>query len=493
MYTDLWGWDTQKKNGALFKFKADTKSDPSNLILLELQRVLRSEVQEMRWAKLKSDECSEKEKSRRLLHLFQCDLLPGLSGEIFASKSARDSVAARSSVSLHSKILFYAVIVIVNAAMLLYILLFAIQQTKYRQRAWFQSFMLWFMTEILLTCTLVVWVLHYLIPSFIISDVRKLEQKMMSILSHSFASLSEQKAGDEGDRQIVEDSEFNMAEYLFVSRRIAKRIPTNPVARLILTFRTPWPRHSYKNIQDDGYSSNSYRNATLYALGNFLGVFAYGLRYFLQLPQGLQDGIVHATSSAATGYIVLGHEQLFGFYPALAFLPLFFFCLFIHYLIVRRQSIAQHPIQIVRSDAKVSRPVENRDSSTLTTTLDKVPNRRASLMQGIALIEDAHSRLDGSCRSIDHNDSIPSSNFDSPVDSDGQLSVNSFEYNHSISDLHDQRTIQQSIAMVEDVQCGLNDEDGFNDDSFDSSSDYDSPMNSDSNSSQYSSATYSDT
>lgn len=100
----------------------------SRAILVELKRVLRREESELYWAE--SAELGEKEKSRRLWHLFP---IPGLSGDILAAKSARDAVSRKRSVSVRVKIIFfYVIIAVANTLMLFNVLLFAIQQTKYR-------------------------------------------------------------------------------------------------------------------------------------------------------------------------------------------------------------------------------------------------------------------------------------------------------------------------------------------------------------------------
>ena len=393
-------------------------SDASRAILVELERVLKCEESELCWAE--SAEVGEKEKSRRLLHLFQRDLLPGLSGDILAAKSARDAVATRRSASVRVKIFFYVIVAVANALMLFYVLLFAIQQTKHRQRAWFQSFMLWFMTEILLTCTMVVWILHYLIPTIIVGDVRKVEQKMLSIL---FSSTARADSGTPVSS--ADESEFNAAEYLFVSRRIAKRLPNNPIAKLILSFKTPWPRKSFKYVEDDD-SSSVYRSGLSYALGNFLGMFAYGLGGFLQLPQGIQDGVVHTASALASGYVVLFHEQLFSFYPALAFVPLFCFCIYIHSLLKNRREKAElYPVRILRSDESVVEDSSSAQDYGMDLSLSRASQNehksgaaaadcRASLVQGMALIEDARVALDVHNSGDSHS---RSSCYDSPEES----------------------------------------------------------------------------
>eukprot|EP01036_Dinobryon_divergens_P024404 gene24404-32851_t len=427
------GVSTKKRNRLILWSRVTNRgSDVSRAILVELERVLKCEESERCWAE--SAQIGEKEKSRRLLHLFQRDLLPGLSGDILAAKSARDAVATRRSVSVRTKIFFYVLIAVANALMLFYVLLFAIQQTKHRQRAWFESFMLWFMTEILLTCTMVVWILHYLIPTIIVGDVRKVEQKMLSIL---FSSTARADSGT--TTSSTDETEFNAAEYLFVSRRIAKRLPNNPIAKLILSFKTPWPRNSFKRVEVDDSSSSVCRSGISYALGNFLGMFAYGLGGFLQLPQGIQDGAVHTASALASGYVVLFHEQLFSFYPALAFVPLFCFCIYIHSLLNNRRGKAEpYPVRVLRNDESVeedkgSVPDNGMDWSLSSATRNECKSgaaayRRASLIQGMALIEDARVTL---C--VHNSGDSQSSCYDSPEES-ASNSVNRSCYDSVVED-----------------------------------------------------------
>lgn len=231
---------------------------------------------------------------------------------------------------------------------------------------------------------------------------------MVSILHDSKRKRQENIATD--------DSLFNAAEYLFVSRRIAKRLPNSPVAQIILSFHTPWPRQSYTKKS----RGTLFRDGISYGLGNFLGVFAYGLGGFLQLPRGVQDGVVHVSSSIAGGYVVLFHTQLFVLYPALAFLPLFCFCVFVHYLLNSRKRKEQSYSVISIGDGcvvddQVSTVLEERrpPSAPIATP----HNRRASLLQGIALIQDAQSQLDR-----DRSDSDSSMDYESPAHSSSAYS-----------------------------------------------------------------------
>ncbi len=76
---------------------------------------------------------SSREKTKRLLFLFQCDLLPGLSGQVLSSKGNRDNLTSARPVAPWQKAAGYLTVLLVDAAMLFYVFLFAMQQTKVRQ------------------------------------------------------------------------------------------------------------------------------------------------------------------------------------------------------------------------------------------------------------------------------------------------------------------------------------------------------------------------
>ena len=54
---------------------------------------------------------------------------------------------------------------------------------------------------------------------------------MLPIFFSSTALVTNESSTDATD--------FNAAEYLFVSQRIAKRLPNNAIEKLILSFKTP--------------------------------------------------------------------------------------------------------------------------------------------------------------------------------------------------------------------------------------------------------------
>jgi hypothetical protein len=109
---------------------------------------------------------TEKEKSKRLLYLFQRDLMPGISGQILESKGARDEIVVKG-LTKTSKLLGWSAVMLCNAAMLFYIMLFALSQEVHRQRAWARSFGMWLVMEVLVASSCMVFVMHVLIPSLI--------------------------------------------------------------------------------------------------------------------------------------------------------------------------------------------------------------------------------------------------------------------------------------------------------------------------------------
>ncbi len=92
---------------------------------------------------------SIQEKGRRMMFLFQRDLLPGVHGKILESKQNRDEFKPKS-ISAEKKLLSWLFLVVLNLGMLFYIMLFALQEARGRQAAWLRSFLIWLVLEVCL-------------------------------------------------------------------------------------------------------------------------------------------------------------------------------------------------------------------------------------------------------------------------------------------------------------------------------------------------------
>ena len=93
-------------------------------VLSELQKLHEELPKEL--AIQRSETSSETTRSQRLLFLFQCDLLPGITGKILEAKHKREN-AQSQAVSHHPKVAGYTYVSLSCLGMLFCIMLFALQ------------------------------------------------------------------------------------------------------------------------------------------------------------------------------------------------------------------------------------------------------------------------------------------------------------------------------------------------------------------------------
>ena len=310
-------------------------------------------------------EKSNAEKGRRLLYLFQRDLLPGISGKILESKGQRDNITTQS-VSWNAKIAAWASLLLLNVGMLFYILLFALSQTTHRQSAWALSFLLWLVVDVLLVSSSIVIFTHILVPSLIMKDVSKIKQKLVDSIRDFNAGVQSRRhlAGSDSE----DEEEFNAASYLFVSTRLAEEWADLREAKIISQFRTPWPKQSYqRNVNVS--ASYSKRYTALYRSASVIAVFF--LTQLVQVPPGLQDMVIQMVTTTALGYTILLHIDLYLVFPLLAFLPVLLVAVVVHFFIRSRRAAAQQELSKVLA---VPKPLALRRE-----TLRHLGDRRLSM------------------------------------------------------------------------------------------------------------------
>lgn len=371
--------------------------DVRSLVLTELHKV--SQVEQREKLLFESKVFSQKKKVARLLHLFQCDLLPGISGQILSSKMSYDQGSAQSAVSGRWKMCCWSIVALGNASMLFYILLFSLRQSKYRQSAWLQSFLLWMLTEIFFVSTITVLVMHHFLPAVIMRDIYKLKDRMTELIHDYKHSLTTCNASDESAHP-----RFNAAKYLFVSTKLAPLLPESAVAKMIARFATPWPRQSYRHVFD---ASKAYNKGVMNGIGSFGGVMLlFLLGSFMSLPQGMRDGLIHVSATVSVGYAVLIHTQLFHVFPVLAFLPLFVVCVVAHFVVRSLRANPSSPQDNASVDAGrkiLPYPVDNIDKNGGRAAMEVdgdvngniYRNRRSSIIDGVNLIQMLRSEVGG--------------------------------------------------------------------------------------------------
>jgi hypothetical protein len=352
------------------------KKDDVNVretVLMDIRRIHESVQAESK--ALRAADASRHEIGKKLLFLFQCDLLPGISGKILELKGSRDSTKVKH-VPKYAKIAGYTVLFLMNTGMMFYILLFALTQTGPRQNAWFQSFALWLVVEILLVSTGIVFVTHILIPSLVMKDITQIKRRLMDNIRDFNDKVAADKAhGSDGAVMVdtAEDSQkvsFNAANFLFVSTRLARQFPDLKESKIIAQFSTPWPRQSYLRVQNVS-KKYSKKFSALTRSASILLIFFVG--NFLSVPPSIQDMAVHMTSTTAIGYIVLVHVQLYEIFPALVVLPALLLAGLAHFVIQSSKSDAKIKLaRLFPARRKIAQSVSGDAGSTAHGSADAV-------------------------------------------------------------------------------------------------------------------------
>ena len=375
-------------------------SDVYSTVLADLNRVRNSlgvEIQRFEFAYLEP-----KERGRRLLFLFQKDLLPGLNSMIIENKGNRDFVSRVDTIEPLHNLLAWIFVVCLNVTLLFYIYLFAIQQTPVRQQAWFQTFLVWFVLEVFAVSTIVVVVTHFVIPSLVMGDLRKVKSRLL----HTIRDFKTQM------RQGIENaprSTFNAADYFFVSSRLASRYPDITESRILSRFVTPWPHQSYQHTRSLS-KSYSRRFSSLIRSASMIIVFI--LKGFLTMPSGVQDALMSIATVVTSGNFLTFMARLYATSPFLVLVPLFIVGLvarFIAKLIIRRQGGKQQysgPKSSTRRKA-VLPPVSSSSSSSVYSlaappetpsagalneqTSNRLKSRKQSVLDGVVIARELHS------------------------------------------------------------------------------------------------------
>jgi hypothetical protein len=300
---------------------------------------------------------TENSKNKRLLFLFQMDLLPGMTGEILNSKEQRDNVMLLP-VSGKIKVISWVFLALLNFGMLFYVFLFAIRQNIHRQSAWAKSLAMYLFLDILLISSCMVIFMHILLPSIVMRDVVKIRKKLTETVSKYYHDLAveqdaedDEEDGSDGEEDLnnprtlhlamnkkyarkVSSSTtngtkkqhkkkksklFNSAKYLFLSYRMAECYPDLKASKIILQYQSPWPRQSYQHTVD---MKKGYTYSYTTALSRSVSIIViFLLTSLLASPLAIQDMFLQMVATVTMGYMILLHIQLFRVFPVLVLVP----------------------------------------------------------------------------------------------------------------------------------------------------------------------------
>ncbi len=368
-------------------FGAKPAADVYSIVMADIQKVRKAlsiEIQSFQQSSLQSD----REKGQRLLFLFQRDLLPGVNAMILESKGKRDALASDAQVEAWQKAAAWCAVTALNATLLLYIYLFAVGQSSVRQRAWFQSFMVWLIMEIFGVSTMVVLIAHVVIPAVTMRDLHVVKQRLLKTIRDYRKAIR----GNGGKYTEPEEPSFNVANYFFVSTRLSKSYTKLDESKIISRFSSPWPHQSYQRTRSLS-KTYSKKFSSLVRAGSMIIIFL--LKGVLQMPPGIQDMVFSLSSMVASGNLLMFVVQMWNMSPILPFIFFGILFLFGHFAV--KSVCSKNLFGFVQAKEPFSAPITVRPPSLNSgTRIDAVTPINEAPSHGDALItigEDAsHSQ-----------------------------------------------------------------------------------------------------
>jgi hypothetical protein len=420
---------------------------------------------------------NDADRSRRMLYLFQKDLLPGINAMILESKGKRDFVSEKNKVEPFQHIGAWIFIVTLNATLLFYIYLFALRQTSARQEAWFQTFVIWLIFEVFVMSTMVVYISHFLVPSIIMRDLQVVQNRLLKTIRDYRLSL---RSRDDNDNASISESknDFNVADYFFVSKRLSVLYPNLMESKIIQKFKSPWPHQSYLRTRSIS-KSYSKRFSTLVRSGSMIVVFI--LKGLLSMPPGVQDMIISLVTMVTTGNLFTWLIQMYRINPILPFIPIAVFLLFIHFvirMILRRkndnaENFLKIPFTAPNDDRVVGGTLQERilkkplnssiisNDTALRSVLGyesnvnagRIKSRRRSVLEGINVSVELHMNQKQHEKKI-----LPTIKFEdisSDSSSDSNVRVAQAEHTHCSVSILDNIKSQSSVPASFNMKSNL--------------------------------------
>jgi len=159
------------------------------------------------------------------------------------------------------------------------------------------------------------------------SDVNTIKLKTLEILSDLRKEINNRNS--DNTEQALQSS-FNSAEALFVSYRLAELAPHLAISKMILKFKTPWPRRSY--VQN-GDVSKVYNKKFSFISSSAMMILMFLVQQLMSANISIQDLIIHEICAVFTAYVLSLFLSLYNIYPALVAAPVVGAIVIIHFLI----------------------------------------------------------------------------------------------------------------------------------------------------------------
>jgi hypothetical protein len=408
-----------------FASSTEEETDAHNELMKELLEVRKEVYQEYQWFSKENPKADEDSsallffKRKRLLRLFVKDLSSGICGIVISNKEQRDSMSSEflknNRVAPLTKSIAWVTVILMNFVLLFYVYLFAMNQTRSRQSAWFQSFVMWAVFEIVVSSTGLVLCIQILIPLYVLTEVTKVKEKVLNdMLSFRQKYLKQSLRRKEKDEEASQqnqskETDFNAAKYLFTSWRVASLFRDIPESGLVLKFSTPWPK---KKFGSEETTVTSYYEQDVFwtALSRVLIFF---ITPFLHLHTLTQDIITQMICNTGIGYLCLSFIRLYQISPLLPLAPVVLVFLCVHFLVRSSKGVGKlqkfgivHPkvedeTEKEKEDEREKKDDNEEDEKPDSNILDLESGKRDTSRQEIArwddFVDSSPSASESSC------------------------------------------------------------------------------------------------
>jgi hypothetical protein len=206
-------------------------------------------------------------RSQRLMFLFQQDLMLGVPGEVVTRKAYHLSTHYHSPSQLLQNVL-WGVIVLINLALIIYVFLFGWVKGYFLQSLWAKTLLVWLFLDLFVVQSLLTLVSQFLIPSVMFTEIFRTRFYMLRAFQEAQERINAREP------LAFDPQKFNASSFMFASHRLAQLTPNSFESRLILNFRTPFPKkRSLCSLRNQDIQRGHVVISPLYAIPYYLVCF----------------------------------------------------------------------------------------------------------------------------------------------------------------------------------------------------------------------------
>jgi hypothetical protein len=236
-FDDMWGTVQVRSAGGATRYSLPQYV--RSQLLRDVKEVKRQRAEEMMVAMQQRSNID-----LQITRLFVKDALPYTASVVLSAVHRHENESRVIPIIQNRrwKVLAWTYLIATNCMILMYMIIFALQQDRSFQVSWLRTLFVSLSGDVLILSTLVIYFNHVYVPQLFLSDTQSVTSGIKSMF-------------DDGKNVIYDTvKQFAANKYLFVSHSIAAAHPSSKVSSIVLNYSTPWPRRSYKGTSINGVS-----------------------------------------------------------------------------------------------------------------------------------------------------------------------------------------------------------------------------------------------